>query len=160
MQPVNCCCNILWLICFGWELCLVWCVYGVIYCISIIGIPFGIQAFKIGCYVLWPFGKKLVDKSSESTICCACCSCVCNVIWFIFGGIFLGLFTAFISIFFFISIIGIPFGVQLCKLALICFCPFGKEVVDDVAPNGPVIQSPSTQDNVQIYQSNPPTSSK
>ena len=127
---------------------------GLLYCISIIGIPFGVQAFKIGCFVLWPFGKKQVDKTSENNLICACCSCFCNVIWFIFGGIVLGLFTAFTSIFFFISIIGIPFGVQLCKLALISFCPFGKEVVDDVPTNGPVIQSRSTQDNVQIYQSN------
>ena len=126
---------------------------GLLYCISIIGIPFGVQAFKIGCFVLWPFGKKLVDKTSENNFCCACCSCLCNVIWFIFGGILLGLFTAFTSIFFFISIIGIPFGVQLCKLALISFCPFGKEVVDDVPTNGPVIKSPSSQENVQICQS-------
>ena len=79
------------------------------------------------------------------------------MIWFIFGGLVLGLFTAFISIFFFISIIGIPFGVQICKLALISFAPFGKEVVDESTEVQP--KEPPTQNKVEIYQSNPPTSS-
>ena len=92
-----------------------------------------------------------------------CCSCLCNIIWIIFGGLVLGIFTAFASIFFFISIIGIPIGIQLCKLALISFAPFGKEVVDEsteVPPNGPAVQASPTQNKVEIYQgSNPPSSS-
>ncbi len=161
MSALNCCCNIVWLILFGWELCLIWCFYGVIYCITICGIPFGCQAFKIGCYVLWPFGKKIVD--SDDGPACGCWSCLCNVIWVIFGGLVLGIFTAVASLIFFVSIIGIPIGCQLCRLALISFAPFGKKIVDEneVAPsNGGQGQAPTTQNTVQIYQGeNPPTSS-
>ena len=127
MQSVNCCCNIIWLIIVGWELCLAWCLAEVFFCITIIGIPFGIQAFIIGCFVLWPFGKEIVDITSATLP----CTCLCNIIWIITAGLYLGILAALNSIFFFISIIGIPFGMQLCKLAVLSFAPFGKEIVDE-----------------------------
>ena len=134
MQPVNCCCNVIWLLLVGWELCLAWCFSGLIYCATIIGIPFGIQAFKIGCFVLWPFGKQIVDSSSSVTV---PCSCFCNFLWIITSGLIIGFLTALSSIIFFVSIIGIPFGIQLCKLAVLSFAPFGKEVIDE--PNVPTV---------------------
>ena len=127
MQAINSCCNILWLILFGWELFLIWMLFGIIYCLTFFGIPFGVQKFKLGYFALWPFGKKIVKTKEKLSI----IESIGNLIWIIFGGLEIALITGLLSLLCFISIAGIPFGVQLCKLAAISLFPLGVEIVND-----------------------------
>ena len=129
MNPGSCCCNVLWFILIGWHLGLVWCFLGLVWCITIVGIPFGTQAFKIGCFIFWPFGKDIVEKVGGADG----CDCFLNFLWIIFGGLFLCIAAAIEGVFCFITIIGIPFGLQLFKLAHISLVPFGRRVIESDA---------------------------
>ena len=118
--------NLIWLIFGGFLSALGYFVMGFVFCVTIIGIPFGFQCFKIGMFVLWPFGKRVVTKPSSG----GCLSLLFNIIWIFTGG----LYTAFIHLVFafllFITIIGIPFGRQHLKLVELTLAPFGKDIVD------------------------------
>ncbi len=114
--------NLIWLIFGGLEAALGWALAGLLLCITIIGIPFGIQCLKIGGFVLLPFGRPIENTGSGLT------SLIGNILWLIiFGwGLALGHFLA--GILFSITIIGIPFGKQHFKLARLALLPFGKTV--------------------------------
>jgi uncharacterized membrane protein YccF (DUF307 family) len=117
--------NLIWLIFGGFAAALGYIVGGFVLCITIIGIPWGLQCFKIATVVLWPFGKKIVSSQTGS----GCLSLFCNIIWLLCGG----LYTAFIHLIFaallFITIIGIPFAKQHLKLVELSLMPFGKNVL-------------------------------
>jgi uncharacterized membrane protein YccF (DUF307 family) len=117
--------NIIWLIFGGFLAALGYVFGGFVLCVTIVGIPWGMQCFKIAGLMLWPFGKKVVSSNSSM----GCLSIFCNIIWLIFGG----LYTAFIHLIFaailFITIIGIPFARQHLKLMELSFMPFGKSVI-------------------------------
>ena len=129
MKQGSCICNVLWFIFAGWHLGLCWCFLGLIWCCTIIGIPFGLQAFKIGCFIFWPFGKEILEKQGGADG----CDCFLNFLWIIFGGLFLCIGAAIEGALFCITICGIPCGMQLFKLAKISLTPFGRQVVD--SPN-------------------------
>ena len=131
----------------GWELFLFWGIFGVIYCITIIGIPCGKQCFKIACFVVCPFEKEIIRKEEESS----CCNCFGNVIWVIFGGLELAIIELILCGLCFITIIGIPFGFQLWKLIKITFIPYGTSVVEQTQDNQD--GSPQTPQNVQVIES-------
>lgn len=116
--------NILWLVIAGWSLFLSWIVAGVIACITIIGIPFGLQAFKVAFYVIWPFGRTLVHRADAGAL-----SVVGNVVWVIFAGWWLAIITIAAGLLLCITIIGIPFGVACFKMLPIVFTPFGRAIV-------------------------------
>ncbi len=117
--------NLFWLVFGGLAAALGYIFGGFVLCISVVGIPWGLQCFKIAGLVLWPFGKKVVSSGGGT----GCLSLFCNLIWLICGG----LYTAFIHLVFafilFITIIGIPFARQHMKLFEISLMPFGKQVV-------------------------------
>ena len=117
--------NILWVLFGGLEVAVGYLFSGVMLCITIIGIPFGLQIFKLGLLALWPFGKNVIKKESKS----GCLNTLMNVLWFLFGGIELVLSHFLLGVLFYITIIGIPFGKQHFKLAAIALTPFGREVV-------------------------------
>lgn len=117
--------NIIWVLFGGLFLALEYFFAGIILCVTIIGIPFGIQVFKIAGLALWPFGKEVKNKPQGT----GCLSTFMNVIWILIGGIWLALEHVFLGIIFFITIIGIPFGKQHFKLAAIALTPFGREIV-------------------------------
>jgi len=122
--------NILWLILAGVWMAIAYVIAGIIQCITIIGIPFGIQAFKLAGYALWPFGRVVVQRPGNlSGI-----SCVGNVIWFLLSGLWLAIGHVITGILLCITIIGIPFGVASFKLARLALTPFGKIVVQAGAP--------------------------
>jgi uncharacterized membrane protein YccF (DUF307 family) len=118
--------NLLWLIFGGFFSAIGYFVMGFAFCVSIIGIPFGIQCFKIGMLVLWPFGKKVVTTSSSG----GCLSLLFNIIWIFTGGLYTAVVHLVFAVLLFISIIGIPFGRQHLKLVELTLAPFGKAIVD------------------------------
>ena len=116
--------NVLWLVLAGVWLALGYAVAGVVMCITIIGIPFGIQAFKLAGFVLWPFGRTVGRTPAGG-----CLEVVFNVLWLaLFGwGIFVAHLVA--ALLLCLTIVGIPFGVQAFKISGLALWPFGRTVV-------------------------------
>ncbi|WP_072687146.1 YccF domain-containing protein [Rhodococcus marinonascens] len=117
--------NIIWLLFGGLWLALGYFVAGIICCLLIITIPFGIASFRVGVYALWPFGKTVVDKPTAGAG-----SLIGNVIWFIFAGLWLALGHILTAIAMAITIIGIPLAVANLKMIPISLMPLGKDIVD------------------------------
>jgi len=116
--------NILWLVLAGFWLALGYAFGGLVLCITIIGIPFGIQAFKLAGLALWPFGRTTAMGSPDG-----CLQILFNIIWLVVFG--WGLFVAHIvaGALLCITIIGIPFGIQAFKLSVLSLWPFGRVIV-------------------------------
>jgi uncharacterized membrane protein YccF (DUF307 family) len=119
--------NIIWLLFGGLMAALGYWVGGVILCITIIGIPWGIQCFKLAGLVLWPFGQKVISDSNDT----GCLSILFNIIWIIAGGFYTAVVHIFMGILLFITIVGIPWARQHFKLVEISLMPFGKKIVPD-----------------------------
>ncbi len=117
--------NLLWLVLAGWWLFLAYLLAGVVNCVTIIGIPFGIQSFKLAGYALWPFGRVVVDRPGRD----AGLSCLGNVIWFVIGGVWLALGHLIAGVLLCATVIGIPLGIASIKMAGLALAPFGKQVV-------------------------------
>ena len=115
--------NIIWFVFGGVEIAFEYFVSGLFLCITIIGIPFGLQAFKLGQLAIWPFGSR-VTKSTSS----GCLNAVMNIIWFFVGGIWIALTHLLFGLLFCITIVGIPFGKQHFKLMHIALVPFGRTI--------------------------------
>lgn len=116
--------NILWLVLGGLIVALWYFVCGLLFCITIIGIPFGSQLFKIGAFALWPFGRVACSGANDS----GCLAVFMNVLWIILGGIEIACTHIFFGVICCITLIGIPFGLQHFKMALLAVVPFGKEI--------------------------------
>lgn len=117
--------NIIWVLFGGLELAVGYLLSGAALCITIIGIPFGLQIFKLGLLALWPFGKNVRQTAQPS----GCLNTAMNLLWFVCGGIGIVLSHALLGVLFFITVVGIPFGKQHFKLAHIALTPFGREVI-------------------------------
>ena len=118
--------NLIWLICGGFFSALGYFIMGFVFCISIIGIPFGLQCFKIGMLTLLPFGKQVVATSSSG----GCLSLLFNLIWIVTGGLYTAFMHLIFALLLFITVVGIPFGRQHLKLLELTLTPFGKKVVN------------------------------
>lgn len=116
--------NILWILLGGFLIFFEYILSGFILCITIIGIPFGLQCFKIGIASLFPFGKQVVDIPNAS----GSLSLLLNIIWIFIGGIWIALSHLILGVVLCITIIGIPFGLQHFKLMGLGFMPFGKDL--------------------------------
>ncbi len=116
--------NICWLLFGGLIIALIYYIVGLLMCITIIGIPFGIQLFKFGTYALWPFGHELVDAPGEP----GCVSAVMDLVWILLGWWEIAILHLLCGVLFCITIIGIPFGMQHFKMVLPTIFPFGKEI--------------------------------
>lgn len=117
--------NIIWLVFGGLWLALGYFAAGVICCILIITIPFGIASFRIGVYALWPFGKTVVEKPTSGVA-----TLVGNVIWIIVAGIWLAIGHVLSAIAMAVTIIGIPLAVANLKMIPVSLMPLGKDIVD------------------------------
>ena len=115
--------NIIWIIFGGLVEAIGWVLAGVLCMLTIVGIPVGLQCFKLAQLQLAPFGRK-VKKTKFSPV-----GTVGNILWIIFIGWWLALLNLISAIFFTITIIGIPFALQNLKLAKLALMPFGREVV-------------------------------
>ena len=116
--------NLLWLVLGGLIVALYYYFMGLLFCITIIGIPFGVQLFKIGTFALWPFGHEVIPGPNDS----GCLAIIMNVIWIIFGGVEIALTHLTFGVICCITIIGIPFGLQHFKMAFLALVPFGKTI--------------------------------
>ena len=116
--------TILWLVLSGFGLFLAYLVAGVLLCITIIGIPFGVPAFRIGVYALWPFGYSAVERRDAGAP-----SCVGNVLWLVLAGWWLALGHITTGIALCVTIIGIPLGIANFKLIPVSLMPLGREIV-------------------------------
>jgi uncharacterized membrane protein YccF (DUF307 family) len=117
--------NLIWLLFGGLAAALGYIVGGFLLCLTIVGIPFGIQCFKIAGLVLWPFGRQVVSTNSST----GCFSLLFNIIWLLCGGLYTAVVHLFFAALLFITIIGIPFARQHLKLMELSLMPFGKQVI-------------------------------
>ncbi len=116
--------NLLWIFLGGGlVICLEYLLVGVLLCLTIVGIPAGLQCFKIAVLGLVPFGKTIADAPGAGTI-----SFALNVVWFLLAGIWIFLSHVALGAALCVSIIGIPFGLQHFKLAFLALAPFGKSI--------------------------------
>ena len=116
--------NLIWLIFGGIIIALEYFVSSLLLMLTIMGIPFGLQTFKLGILALWPFGHEAVLTKSSG----GCLSVLMNILWILLGGIWIALTHLFFGILLTITIIGLPFGVQHFKLAALALTPFGREI--------------------------------
>ena len=116
--------NIIWLIFGGLEIALFYYIVGLLMCITIIGIPFGVQLFKLGTYAMWPFGREMVFGPNEP----GCLSVVMNIIWILIGFWEVAAIHIVCGLLFCITIVGIPLGVQHFKMIPAAFIPFGQHL--------------------------------
>ncbi|RSX57390.1 YccF domain-containing protein [Bifidobacterium samirii] len=114
--------NILWLILGGLVLSVGWAIVGLVLCVSIIGIPLGLQAFKMAELTLSPFGRTVVYRGGVG-------STLVNLVWLVFVGVWMAIGYVLAGFANCITIIGIPFGIQSFKMAKLALWPFGADIV-------------------------------
>lgn len=115
--------NIIWILFGGVFTALAWAIAGIIFYITIIGIPLGRQAFKMAALTLAPFGKTIVYGGGAPSM-------IANIFWVFLAGLWLAIAYVLLGVAYCITIIGAPFGMQLFKMAVLSLMPFGAEVVD------------------------------
>lgn len=116
--------NILWIILGGALVAIYYFLAGLVFCITIIGIPFGLQLFKMAGFALWPFGRDVLSSGNDGS----CLSIIMNVIWILLGGVEIAMIHVSLGVLLCITVIGIPFGIQHFKMALLALVPFGKTI--------------------------------
>ncbi len=116
--------NILWIVFGGLLLALQYWLGGLLLCLTIIGIPFGLQIIKLGSFALLPFGKELVEEPTEGLG--GCLRLVLNVIWLLTFGLSLAITHLTAAIATAVTIIGIPFALQHLKMVPLALLPFGQ----------------------------------
>ena len=119
---MGCLGNLLWFIFGGLFSGLSWCLAGCLWCITIVGIPVGMQCFKFASLSFFPFGKEVEYGGGVGSL-------LLNVVWLIVSGLLLALQHLFWGLLLCITVIGIPFGLQHFKLAKLALMPFGSRVV-------------------------------
>lgn len=114
--------NLLWFIFGGFFSGLSWALAGCLWCITIVGIPIGLQCFKFAGLAFWPFGKEIEYGGGAMNL-------VANIFWLILSGIPMAIADVVTGCLWCITIVGIPFGKQFFKLAKLSLMPFGARVV-------------------------------
>ncbi|WP_446224277.1 YccF domain-containing protein [Nocardia sp. IBHARD005] len=132
MKIVQLILNVLWVVLCGFWMALGYLLAALICFILIVTIPFGIASLRLAGYVLWPFGRTVVDKPSAGAG-----SLIGNVIWFVFAGWWLALGHVFTSIALAVTIIGLPFAWANLKLVPLSLFPLGHDVVSADAVRQP-----------------------
>ena len=119
---MGCLGNLIWIICGGIWQALAWLIMGLIWCITIIGIPIGRQCFKFASLAFAPFGKEVVYGGGAVSL-------FMNILWLLISGIPLAAVAAANGLLLCCTIVGIPFGVQCFKIAKLSLMPFGAAIV-------------------------------
>lgn len=118
--------NLIWLIFGGLWLAIGYFLAGILACILIITIPFGIASFRMAAYALWPFGKTVVAKPTAGLG-----SAIGNVIWFVIAGVWLAIGHLVTAAAQAVTIIGIPLAIANIKMIPVTCVPLGKDIVDN-----------------------------
>lgn len=113
--------NILWLILGGLFLAAGWAVIGLVLCVTLIGIPLGVQAFKMADLTLTPFGKTVVYGGGMGSV-------LANIVWLVLAGIWMAIGYILAGLLNCVTIIGIPFGIQSFKMTKLALWPFGSRI--------------------------------
>jgi uncharacterized membrane protein YccF (DUF307 family) len=116
--------NLLWLVFSGLWLAIGYVLAGLVLCVLIITIPFGVACFRLAAFVVWPFGRAVVRKPEAGAP-----SAVANVLWFLLAGLWMALAHLLLGVVLCLTIIGIPLGLGNFKLAAVAIAPLGKEIV-------------------------------
>ncbi|HET6876032.1 MAG TPA: YccF domain-containing protein [Jatrophihabitans sp.] len=117
--------NVIWLVFCGFWMALAYVFFGILACILIITIPFGIASFRIAGYALWPFGRTVVRRSDAGVG-----SAIGNIVWVLIAGLWLAIGHIVTGIALCLTIVGIPLGLANFKLIPISLTPLGREIVD------------------------------
>jgi uncharacterized membrane protein YccF (DUF307 family) len=117
--------NVLWLVLCGFWMAIGYAIAGIICCVLIITIPFGIASFRIANYALWPFGRT-IDRQPTAGV----ASIIGNVIWFVFAGLWLAIGHLLTGLALCVTIIGIPLGLASFKMIPISLTPLGYRIID------------------------------
>jgi uncharacterized membrane protein YccF (DUF307 family) len=123
--------NLIWLVLCGFWMAIGYAFAGVICCVLIVTIPFGLASFRMANFALWPFGRTLVDRPGSGSA-----SVVGNVIWLVFAGWWLALGHLITAVTLAVTIIGIPLALANLKLIPVSLFPLGKEIVPVEAAQG------------------------
>ncbi|MDL2219649.1 YccF domain-containing protein [Ruminococcaceae bacterium OttesenSCG-928-O06] len=118
---MGCLGNVLWFLFAGLWLGIGWCLAGVLWCITIVGIPIGRQCFKLAGLMFSPFGKQVVHGGGAASV-------IANVFWLLISGLPLALEAVLVGAVLCVTIVGIPFGLQCFKFAGLALAPFGAQV--------------------------------
>ncbi|MBR6088639.1 MAG: YccF domain-containing protein [Anaerolineaceae bacterium] len=113
--------NLLWFIFGGIIMGCSWLLAGLLWCVTIIGIPWGVQCFKFAKLCFFPFGKEVIYGGGAGSF-------ILNLIWIVISGVPLAIEAAICGAIFCVTIIGIPFGKQCFKIAKLALMPFGSEI--------------------------------
>jgi uncharacterized membrane protein YccF (DUF307 family) len=116
--------NILWFLLAGWWLALGYVLAGLLACVLIITIPFGMAAFRLAGYVVWPFGRTVVVDRDAGIW-----SLIGNLLWILFFGWELAIFHLVAGLLLCLTVIGIPFGIASWKMVPLALIPLGTRVV-------------------------------
>lgn len=116
--------NLIWVVLGGWLLALSYLLAGLVACVLIVTIPFGIAAFRMASFALWPFGRTIVEKPRAGAL-----SAVGNVLWILLFGWWLALEHLLTGIAQCVTIVGIPLGLANFKLIPVSLVPIGKDIV-------------------------------
>lgn len=116
--------NLIWVIFGGFMIAVEYVLSGVAMMLTIVGIPFGLQCFKLARIALWPFGSEIDSTGFPS----GCLAGIMNIIWWFLGGFGIALTHLFWGLLFCITIVGIPFGKEHFKLMHVALFPFGKSI--------------------------------
>ncbi|GAB3256215.1 YccF domain-containing protein [Arthrobacter pigmenti] len=122
--------NVIWLVLGGIWLAIGYFLAGIICCVLIVTIPFGIASFRIGAYALWPFGRTVVDRGGQTYF----LSTLGNVIWVLVAGIWIAIGHVMTAIAQAVTIIGIPLAIANVKMIPVSLMPLGKEIVPTSQP--------------------------
>jgi uncharacterized membrane protein YccF (DUF307 family) len=122
--------NIIWLVFGGFWLALGYFTAGIICCVLIVTIPWGIASFRIASYTLWPFGRTVVDKPGSANV----FTLLGNVIWLLVAGIWIAIGHVVTAVAMAVTIIGIPLAVANLKLIPVSLMPLGKQIVPSNRP--------------------------
>ena len=123
-EPMRLILNILWFVLGGWISGTLWILAGLIFAVTIVGLPWTPAAFRIAGFSYWPFGKTMIDRDAGAG------SLLLNILWFIFAGWWLALHHLVLAAALAVTIVGIPFAWQHVKLAMLPLTPVGKTVVE------------------------------
>ncbi|MCG7634513.1 YccF domain-containing protein [Gordonia McavH-238-E] len=130
--------NVIWLVLCGLWMAIGYVVAGIICCILIITIPFGIASFRMASYALWPFGRTVIREPTAGVA-----STIGNVIWIIVAGLWLAIGHITTGLAMCLTIIGIPLGIASFKMVPVSLLPLGAEIVptDQQMPGGTPVRT-------------------